>query len=96
MRKEWNIETVNITPTAPKPQDEKQPDTNGGKIVQLFKKHWMKTLLILLCVYFSFFLFGMLVSDYYVDENGKNRFYWAQDFEKDFNFDRCHFRWNWN
>ena len=70
MRKEWNIETVNITPTAPKPQEEKQPDTKGGRIVQLFKKHWLKTLLILLCVYFSFFLFGMLVSDYYVDENG--------------------------
>ena len=27
-----------------------------------------------------------LLDTYYVDENGKNRFYWAQDFEKDFNF----------
>lgn len=70
MRKEWNIETVNITPAAPKSHEEKQPETKGGKFVRLIKKHWLKTLLILLCVYFSFFLFGMLVSDYYVDENG--------------------------
>lgn len=70
MRKEWNIETVNITPAAPKPREEEQPETKGGKFVRLIKKHWLKTLLILLCVYFSFFLFGMLVSDYYVDENG--------------------------
>ena len=26
-----------------------------------------------------------LLDTYYIDENGKNRFYWAQDFEKDFN-----------
>lgn len=70
MRKEWNIETVNITPAAPKPREEKQPETKGGKFVRVIKKHWLKTLLILLCVYLSFFLFGMLVSDYYVDENG--------------------------
>ena len=70
MRKEWNIETVNITPAAPQPCEEKQPETKGGKFIRLIKKHWLKTLLILLCVYFSFFLFGMLVSDYYVDENG--------------------------
>ena len=37
MRKEWNIETVNITPTAPKPQEEKQPDTKGGKFVRFSK-----------------------------------------------------------
>lgn len=70
MRKEWNIETVNITPPAPKPQEEKTPVTKGGRIIRFIRNHWLKTLLIVLCVYFSFFLFGMLVSDYYVDENG--------------------------
>ena len=63
MRKEWNIETVNITPSAPKPQEEKTPVTKGGKIIRFIRNHWLKTLLIVLCVYFSFFLFGMLVSD---------------------------------
>lgn len=70
MRREWNIETVNITPAPPKPKAENSPDTPKGKLVCMFKKHWLKTLLILLCAYFSFFLFGMLVSDYYVDANG--------------------------
>ena len=29
MRKEWNIETVNITPTAPKSQEEKQAENTA-------------------------------------------------------------------
>lgn len=70
MRKEWNIETVNITPPVQKLQEEKAPTTKGGKIARFIKKHWLKTLLIVLCAYFSFFLFGMLISDYYIDENG--------------------------
>lgn len=70
MRKEWNIETVNITPPAPKPQIEKQPATKGGKVLHFLRKHWLKTLMILLCLYLSFFLFAMLISGYYIDENG--------------------------
>ena len=70
MRKEWNIETVNITPPAPTPQVEKEPAEKGGKALRFLKKHWLKTLLILLCLYFSFFLFAMLISGYYIDENG--------------------------
>jgi len=70
MRKEWNIETVNITPPAPKPPREKLSAAKDGKMARFIKKHWLKSLLIALCAYFAFFLFGMLVSDYYVDENG--------------------------
>lgn len=70
MRKEWNIETVNITPPSPKSQEEKLPVAKGGRIVRFIKTHWLKSLLIVLCIYFSFFLFGMLVSDYYIDQNG--------------------------
>ena len=39
MRKEWNIETVNITPAAPQLCEEKQPETKGGKFIRLIKKH---------------------------------------------------------
>ncbi len=70
MRKEWNIETVDITPVAPKHQEEVIPTTKRGKFLRFLKKHWLKSLLIILCVYTVFFMFGMLVSDYYVDENG--------------------------
>jgi len=70
MRKEWNIETVNITPPAPKPKAEEVQPVKGNRFVRIVKKHWLKTLLITLCVYVAFFLFSMLVSDYYIDENG--------------------------
>lgn len=70
MRKEWNIETVNITPVTPKHQEEEASATKRGKLTRFLKKHWLKSLLIILCVYTVFFMFGMLVSDYYVDENG--------------------------
>ena len=70
MRKEWNIETVNITPTPVKQQGEDIPTTKRGRLINFIKKHRRKSLIILLCVYFVFLLFGMLVSDYYVDENG--------------------------
>lgn len=69
MRREWNIETVNITP-APRPKQEEEKPVKGNRIVRFIKKHWLKTLLIVLCSYFVFFLFAMLVSDYFVDENG--------------------------
>lgn len=70
MRKEWNIETVNITPPTPKPKPEDAQPIKGNRFIRFVKKHWLKTLLITLCVYFAFFLFSMLVSDYYIDENG--------------------------
>lgn len=70
MRKEWNIETVNITPPAPKSQKPELPITRKVRFVRFVKKHWRKTLLIALCVYLLFFLFGMSVSEYYIDENG--------------------------
>ena len=70
MRKEWNIETVNITPPTPKAKPEDVQPVKGNRFVRFVKKHWLKTLLIALCVYFVFFLFSMLISDYYIDENG--------------------------
>ena len=51
MRKEWKIETVNITPPAPKPPKEKLSASKGRKIARFIKKHWLKSLLIALCAY---------------------------------------------
>ena len=69
MKKEWNIEIVDITPAAPNPEKEK-PATKREKLHRFVKRHWLKSLLLLLCGYLLFFIFGMLVSDYYIDENG--------------------------
>lgn len=70
MRKEWNIETVNITPAPVKQQEEEKPTTRRGRFQRYIKKQWKKSILVLFCAYLIFLLFGMLVSDYYVDENG--------------------------
>lgn len=34
------------------------------------KKHWLKTLLIVVCLYVAFVIFGMLSTGYYIDDNG--------------------------
>lgn len=70
MRKEWNIETVDITPVAPQKQEENVPLTKKDKIKRFFKKNRRRIFLGVLCLYFVFVLFSMLVSDYYIDENG--------------------------
>ena len=70
MRKEWNIETVDITPVAPQKQEENVPLTKKDKIKRFFKKNRRRIFLGVLCSYFVFVLFSMLVSDYYIDENG--------------------------
>ena len=70
MRKEWNIETVDITPVAPQKQEENVHLTKKDKIKRFFKKNRRRIILSLLCSYFVFVLFSMLVSDYYIDENG--------------------------
>ncbi len=70
MRKEWNIETVNITPAAPQKQEEDQPVTKTDRLRRFFKKNRRRVFLGVLCSYFVFVLFSMLVSDYYIDENG--------------------------
>ena len=70
MRKEWNIETVDITPVAPQKQEENMPLTKKDKIKRFFKKNQRRIFLGVLCSYFVFVLFSMLVSDYYIDENG--------------------------
>lgn len=70
MRKEWNIETVDITPVAPQKQEENVPVTKKDKIKRFFKKNRRRIFLGVLCSYFVFVLFSMLVSDYYIDENG--------------------------
>ena len=61
MRKEWNIETVNITPVTPKHQEEEMPATKRGKLIRFLKKHWLKSMLIILCLYAVFFMFGMQI-----------------------------------
>lgn len=70
MRKEWNIETVDITPVAPQKQEENVPLTKKDKIKRFFKKNRRRIFLGVLCSYFVFVLFSMLVSGYYIDENG--------------------------
>lgn len=70
MRKEWNIETVDITPVAPQKQEENVPLTKKDKIKRFFKKNRRRIFLGVLCSYFVFVLFSMLISDYYIDENG--------------------------
>ena len=70
MRKEWNIETVDITPVDPQKQEENVPLTKKDKIKRFFKKNRRRIFLGVLCSYFVFVLFSMLVSDYYIDENG--------------------------
>ncbi len=70
MRKEWNIETVDITPVAPQKQEENVPLTKKDKIKRFFKKNRRRIFLGVLCSYFVFVLFSMIVSDYYIDENG--------------------------
>ena len=70
MRKEWNIETVDITPVAPQKQEENVPLTKKDKIKRFFKKNRRRIFLGVLCSYFVFVLFSMVVSDYYIDENG--------------------------
>lgn len=70
MRKEWNIETADITPVAPQKQEENVPLTKKDKIKRFFKKNRRRIFLGVLCSYFVFVLFSMLVSDYYIDENG--------------------------
>lgn len=70
MRKEWNIETVDITSVAPQKQEENVPLTKKDKIKRFFKKNQRRIFLGVLCSYFVFVLFSMLVSDYYIDENG--------------------------
>ena len=64
MRKEWNIETVDITPVAPQKQEENVPLTKKDKIKRFFKKNRRRIFLGVLCSYFVFVLFSMIVSDY--------------------------------
>ena len=70
MRKEWNIETVNITPAALQKQEEDLPVTKMGRIRHFLKKNRLRIFLGVLCAYLVFILFAMLVTDYYIDENG--------------------------
>lgn len=70
MRKEWNIETVNITPAVPQKQEEDQPVTKTNRLRHFLKKNRLRIFLGVLCTYLVFILFAMLVSDYYIDENG--------------------------
>ncbi len=69
MRRGWEIEKINLTP-AIKEEPTGVPLTKFQKFKVAIKKHWLKSLLITLCVYFIFVLFGMLITDYYIDENG--------------------------
>ena len=46
------------------------PLTKKDKIKRFFKKNRRRIFLGVLCSYFVFVLFSMLVSDYYIDENG--------------------------
>ena len=70
MRKEWNIETVNITPAVPQKQEEDQPVTKPDRLRRFLKKNRLRIFLGVLCTYLVFILFAMLVTDYYIDENG--------------------------
>lgn len=70
MRKEWNIETVNITPAVPQKQEEDQPVTKTDRLRRFLKKNRLRIFLGVLCTYLVFILFAMLVTDYYIDENG--------------------------
>ena len=55
---------------APQKQEENVPLTKKDKIKRFFKKNRRRIFLGVLCSYFVFVLFSMLVSDYYIDENG--------------------------
>ena len=69
MRKGWDIETVDLTPVA-QPEPEAPPTGKFGKLKSALKKHWLKTLLIVICLYIAFVIFGMLCTEYYIDDGG--------------------------
>lgn len=54
MRKEWNIETVNITPAALQKQEEDLPVTKMGRIRHFLKKNRLRIFLGVLCAYLVF------------------------------------------
>lgn len=70
MRKQWNIETIDLTPPTPVAPKEDIPTTKIGRFKRAVKKNWLKALLIVLCVYTAFFICGMCLTGYYIDENG--------------------------
>lgn len=70
MRKQWNIETIDLTPPTPVAPEEDIPTTKIGRFKRAVKKNWLKALLIVLCVYTAFFICGMCLTEYYIDENG--------------------------
>lgn len=70
MRKQWNIETIDLTPPAPVAPKEERPTTKIGRFKRAVKRNWLKVLLIFLCVYTAFFICGMCLTGYYIDENG--------------------------
>lgn len=69
MRKGWDIETIDLTPVA-EPEPEALPSGRFGRFMASVKKHWLKTLLIVICLYVAFVVFGMLCTEYYIDDNG--------------------------
>lgn len=69
MRKGWDIETIDLTPVS-EPEPEVLPSGRLGKLKAAVKKHWLKTLLIVICLYIAFVIFGMLCTEYYIDDSG--------------------------
>lgn len=64
MRKEWNIETVDITPVAPQKQEENVPLTKKDKIKRFSKESasyfsWRPVLILCICPFFHA-RFGLL------------------------------------
>lgn len=69
MKKGWDIEKIDLTPPeAPKPDE--VPKGRMQRLRVAVKKHWLKTLLIVVCLYVAFVIFGMLSTGYYIDDNG--------------------------
>ncbi len=69
MKRGWDIEKIDLTPKVTE-ETVSIPTTKWGRIKASVKMHWLKSLLITLCLYLVFVLFGMLITDYYIDENG--------------------------
>ncbi len=69
MKKGWDIETIDLTPAA-ESEPEVLPSGKLGKLKAAVKKHWLKTFLIVICLYIAFVIFGMLCTEYYIDDNG--------------------------
>lgn len=73
MKRGWDIETIDLTPAAPSEPVPDVPVGRWAKCRRAVKKHWLKALLIIGCAYFAFLIFGMLITDYYIDDDGYRR-----------------------